>query len=164
MAYLNKEQYAYRRESAARRNADNEAVAVEHGMTEEQAELISDLCRLRHELHTNMDRVTRSDTDLRIKAQLVAANAAIKESGLTPVPCIPTDEGDYIDIDDIDLLQEIEEWPESGTDEWQEKWNEEYSRIYDELEQLNSDIEHYLADIDRQYGTAWCPSGALRIF
>lgn len=164
MAYLNKEQYAYRRESAARRNADNEVVAVEHGMTGEQAELISDLCRLRHELHTNMDRVTRSDTDLRIKAQLVAANAAIKESGLTPVPCIPTDEGDYIDIDDIDLLQEIEEWPESGTDEWQEKWNEEYSRIYDELEQLNSDIEHYLADIDRQYGTAWCPSGALRIF
>ena len=150
MAYLNKEQYAYRRESAARRNADNEVVAVEHGMTGEQAELISDLCRLRHELHTNMDRVTRSDTDLRIKAQLVAANAAIKESGLTPVPCIPTDEGDYIDIDDIDLLQEIEEWPESGTDEWQEKWNEEYSRIYDELEQLNSDIEHYLADIDRQ--------------
>ena len=164
MAYLNKEQYAYRRESAARRNADNEVVAVEHGMTGEQAELISDLCRLRHELHTNMDRVTRSDTDLRIKAQLVAANAAIKESGLTPVPCIPTDEGDYIDIDDIDLLQEIEEWPESRTDEWQEKWNEEYSRIYDELEQLNSDIEHYLADIDKQYGTAWCPSGALRAF
>lgn len=163
MAYLNKDQYAYRRESAARRNADNEVVAVEHGMTEEQAELISDLCRLRHELHTNMDRVTRSDTDLRIKAQLVAANAAIKESGLTPVPCIPTDEGDYIDIDDIDLLQEIEDWPESCTDEWQEKWNEEYSRIYDELEQLNSGIEHYLADIDRQYGTAWCPSGALRI-
>ena len=91
MAHLNKEQYAYRRESAARRNADNETVAVEHGMTEEQAGLISDLCRLRHELHTNMDAVTRSDADLRIKAQLVAANAAIKESGLTPVPCIPTD-------------------------------------------------------------------------
>jgi len=163
MAYLNKEQYAYRRESAERRNADNEAVAVEHGMTEEQAGLISDLCRLRHELHTNMDAVTRSD-DLRIKAQLVVANAAIKESGLTPVPCIPTGDGDYIDIDDIDELLEIEDWPESGTDEWQEKWNEEYSRIYDELEQLNSDIEKYLAEIDRQYGTAWCPSGALRIF
>ncbi len=163
MAYLNKEQYAYRRESAERRNADNEVVAVEHGMTEEQAGLISDLCRLRHELHTNMDAVTRSD-DLRIKAQLVVANAAIKESGLTPVPCIPTGDGDYIDIDDIDELLEIEDWPESGTDEWQEKWNEEYSRIYDELEQLNSDIEKYLAEIDRQYGTAWCPSGALRIF
>lgn len=164
MAYLNKEQYAYRRESAARRNADNEAVAVEHGMTEAQAGLISDLCRLRHELHTNMDRVTRSDSNLCIKAQLVAANAAIKESGLTPVPCIPTGEGDYIDIDDLDELQEIEDWPDSGTDEWQEKWDEEYSRIYDELEQLNSDIDKYLAEIDRKYGTAWCPSGALRIF
>jgi hypothetical protein len=111
-----------------------------------------------------MDAVTRSDAYLRIKAQLVAANTAIKESGLTPVPCIPTGEGDYIDIDDIDELQEIEDWPESGTDEWQEKWDEEYFRIYDELEQLNSDIEKYLAEIDRQYGTAWCPSGALRIF
>lgn len=164
MAYLNKEQYAYRRESAARRNADNESVAVEHGMTEAQAGLISDLCRLRHELHTNMDAVTRSDAYLCIKAQLVAANTAIKESGLTPVPCIPTGEGDYIDIDDLYELQEIEDWPDSGTDEWQEKWDEEYHRIYDELEQLNSDIEKYLAEIDRQYGTAWCPSGALRIF
>ncbi len=163
MAYLNKEQYAYRRESAARRNADNEAVAVEHGMTEEQAGLISDLCRLRHELHTNMDRVTRSDADLRIKSKLVAANAAIKESGLMPAPCIPTGEGDYIDIDDIDVLQEIEEWPESGTQAYQDKYDDEYYRIYDELEQLNSGIEHYLADIDKQYGTAWCPSGALRI-
>ena len=164
MGYLKKEQYDYRRESAARRNAENEAVAVEHGMTEEQAGFISDLCRLRHELHTHMDAVTRSDADLRIKAKLVAANAAIKGSGLTPVPCIPTGEGDYIDIDDIDELLEIEDWPESGTDEWQKKWDEEYSRIYGELEQLNSDIEHYLADIDKQYGTAWFPSGALRVF
>lgn len=163
MAFLKKEQYAYRREAAARRAADNEQIAVEHGMTEEQAELISELCRLRHELHTNMNKVTRSDNDLRIKEQLVKLNAAIRESGLKPAECMPSDETDYIDIDDIDLLLDLCEWPESGTREWQDKYDDEYSRIYGELEQLNNDIEKYLAEIDKQYGTSWCPTGALRI-
>ena len=84
MAYLTKEQYDYRRNAAAVRAADNEQIAVEHGMTEEQAELISNLCALRHELHTNMDKVTVSDADLRIKSRLVKLNAAIRESGLNP--------------------------------------------------------------------------------
>jgi len=163
MAYLKKEQYEYRERAAAKRAADNEAVAVEHGMTEEQAELISDLCALRHELHTNMDKVTVSDNDLRIKTRLVRLNAAIRESGLKPAECMPSDTADYIDIDDIDLLYETDEWPESGTREWQDKYDDEYSRIYDELEQLNNDIEKYLAEIDKQYGTSWCPTGALRI-
>lgn len=40
MAYLNQKQYDYRRESAAARNLNNEEIAVEHGMSEEQAELL----------------------------------------------------------------------------------------------------------------------------
>ena len=163
MAYLKKEQYEYRREAAARRAADNEQIAVEHGMTENQAELISELCRLRHELHTNMDKVTVNDADLCIKSRLVKLNAAIRESGLKPAECMPSDEGDYIDIDDIDVLYECDEWPESGTQEWQDKYDDEYARIYSELEKLNGDIEKYLAEIDKQYGTKWCPTGALRI-
>lgn len=163
MAYLNKEQYAYRREAAARRAADNEAIAVEHGMTEEQAELISRLCSLRHELHSNMDEVTNGDGNLDIKGRLVECAREIDESGLPQVPCIPIAEGDYIDIDSIDELLEYGEWPESGTDEWQEKYDDEYFRIYGELSDLNDEIEKYLAEIDRLYGTSWCPTGALRI-
>ena len=163
MAYLSKEQYAYRREAAARRAADNEQIAVEHGMTEKQAELISELCRLRHELHTNMGKVAASDADLCIKSKLVKLNAAIRESGLKPAECMPSDESDYIDIDDINELYEYDEWPESGTQEWQDKYDDEYARICSELEQLNGDIEKYLAEIDKQYGTSWCPTGALRI-
>lgn len=163
MAYLNKEQYAYRREAAARRAADNEAIAVEHGMTEEQAELISRLCSLRHELHSNMDEVTKGDGNLDIKGRLVELAREIDEAGLPQVPCIPIAEGDYIDIDSIDDLLEYGEWPESGTDEWQEKYDDEYFRIHDELSDLNNEIEKYLAGIDKQYGTKWCPTGALRI-
>lgn len=51
MAYLNQKQYDYRRESAAARNLNNEEIAVEHGMSEEQAALISRLCAVRHEFH-----------------------------------------------------------------------------------------------------------------
>ncbi len=163
MAKLTKEQYAYRRESAARRNADNEAIAVEHGMTEEQAELISKLCTLRHELHSNMDKVASNDSQLNIKGQLVELAREIDEAGLPQVPCIPIAEGAYIDIDSLDELLEYGEWPESGTDEWQEKYDDEDFRIYNELSNLNKEIEKYLAEIDRQYGTKWCPTGALRI-
>ena len=163
MAYLKKEQYDYRKKAAARRSADNEAIAVEHGMTGKQAELISELCRLRHELHTNMNKVTVSDADMRIKSRLVKLNAAIRESGLKPAECMPSCEDDYIDIDDIDELYECDEWPEPGTREWQDKYDDEYARIYGELEQLNDDIEKYLAGIDKQYGTKWCPTGELRI-
>lgn len=54
MAYLTKEQYEYRRESAARRNIHSVAVAVEHGMTEKEAELICELCSTRHEMLCNI--------------------------------------------------------------------------------------------------------------
>lgn len=163
MAKLTKEQYAYRRESAARRAADNEAIAVEHGMTEEQAELISKLCTLRHELHSNMDKVTSNDSQLDIKGQLVELAREFDEAGLPQVPCIPIAEGDYIDIDSLDELLECDVWSESHSEEWQCKYDDEYCRIYNELSDLNKEIEKYLAEIERQYGTKWCPTGALRI-
>lgn len=65
MAYLNKEQYEYRREAAAARNAKNESVAVENGMTEQQADLISRLCSLRHELHCSMDDIVKGNDGAR---------------------------------------------------------------------------------------------------
>ena len=163
MAYLKKEQYDYRRESAAKRAADNEAIAIEHGMTEKQAELISELCSLRHELHSNMDKVTKSDSQLDIKGQLVELARKIDEEGLPQVPGIPIAECDYIDIDSLEELLEYDAWPESGTQEWQDKYDDEFWRIHGELSNLNSEIEKYLADIDKQFGTSWCPTGALRI-
>ena len=163
MAYLKKEQYEYRSKAAAQRNARNEATAIANGMTEEQADTISRLCSLRHELHTNMDKVTNSDSDIRIKYRLVQLAREMHELGLEPIEGIPYGECDYIDIDDIDDLYEIEDWPESCTQEWQDMYDEEYSRIYEELEGLNKNIENWLAQIDKKYGTTFAPTGALRI-
>lgn len=163
MAHLNKAQYERRRENAAARNLTNEQVAVENGMTQEQAELITRLCSARHELHTNMDHVVKSD-EKRIKMSILDINADIKESGLTPMSFIPSSKDDYIDIDTIDEMYEWDEVPESGTAEWQEWYDDNYQRIFDELETLNKNIEAYLAEIDKKYNTSFCPTGALRIF
>lgn len=151
-----------RRRYAERKMIENQIIGIKNGMTEEQTNLIEELCSLRHELHTNKEKIAYSDADLRIMSRLVDLNADIQESGLKPIDTIPTYKGDYIDIDTIDLLQEIEEWPESGTQEWQDKYDTEFSRIMGELEDLNSTIENYLGDIDKKYGTHYRPTGMTR--
>lgn len=163
MAYLNKQQYEARERNAARRNAQNEEIGILNGMTEEQAELITDLCSLRHELHSSIDSLIKSETDM--GARLIRLNAAILESGLDCMDFIPTDEADYIDIDSIEGLHEYGEVPVPEDDDERQEWyNSNYERIYDDWENLNSQIEGYLRDIDKRYGTAFAPTGKLRIF
>lgn len=171
MAYLTKEQYEYRREAAASRAAENREIAIENGMTEEQANLISELCSLRHELHTNMDDLVTGNDNNRIEKRLIRLNSEIRESGLTPMSHIPSYEGYFIDIESMAMLEEDAasdycdySAPESGTDEWDEWYDENYSRIYDEWSEIHSGIESYLAEIDEKYGTHFKPTGALRIF
>lgn len=167
MAFLTKEQYDYRRKSAEARNLNNEEIAVNNGMTEEQAELISELASLRHEMHCNIDYLVNDGSYDRIGKNLALTNDKIKESGLPPV-CglndvteVLADDYAYIDIDDFNLLYELKLFPDDN-DERDQKINEEYERIYDEWSQLNNNIEKYLSEIDKKYGTHWCPTGALR--
>lgn len=60
MAKLNKEQYYRRAINAERRNANNEEIAVANGMPEHWAELVTELCRVRHEMHCNIDKLVWS--------------------------------------------------------------------------------------------------------
>lgn len=167
MAHLNSKQYDYRRESAAARNFNNEKNAVNNGMTEEQAELISELASLRHEMHCNINNLVNDGTYNKIGENLALTNERIKKSGLPPV-CGLNDVADVIaedmasiDIDDINLLYELGQIPDDS-DERDKKIEEESGRISDEWYQLNQDIEKYLSEIDGKYGTCWCPTGALR--
>lgn len=83
MAYLNKEQYEYRREAAAARNVKNESIAVDNGMTEQQADLISRLCSLRHELHCSMDDIVKgNDVAEDIRERFASLEDKMEESGL----------------------------------------------------------------------------------
>lgn len=161
MAYLNKAQYDYRREAAAARNISNEEIAVHNGMTSEQAELISKLCAIRHEFHCNIDNIVKSADNDSI-SDIVEIEKSINESGLPELDIVSR----LLDIDDLDgLVYEYgEDVPEDhDSEEFQNWYDDNYACIYSELEDVNKSIEKYLANIDNQYGTSWCPTGHLRI-
>lgn len=160
MAYLNQKQYDYRRESAAARNLNNEEIAVEHGMSEEQAALISRLCAIRHEFHCNIDNIVKS-ADNDSMSDIVEIEKSINESGLPELDIVSM----LLDIDDLDgLIYEYgDDVPEHDSQEFQDWYDDNYARIYSELEEINNNIEIYLSNIDKKYGTSWCPTGALRV-
>lgn len=162
MAYLNKQQYGYRRESAAARNLNNEEIAVQNGMTSDQAELISKLCAIRHDFHCNIDSIVKGGEDNSISDEIENIEYGINESGLPELDIVSM----LLDIDDLDgLVYEYgEDVPKDHDSEGFQNWyDDNYARIYSELEEVNKSIEKYLANIDNQYGTSWCPTGQLRI-
>lgn len=159
MAYLNQKQYDYRRESAAARNLNNEEIAVEHGMSEEQAELISRLCAIRHEFHCNIDNIVKS-ADNDSMSDIVEIEKSINESGLPELDIVSM----LLDIDDLDgLIYEYgNDVPEDhDSQDFLDWYDDNYVRISSELEEVNKAIETYLANIDSRYGTHWCPTGHL---
>lgn len=161
MAYLKQKQYDYRRESAAARNLNNEEIAVEHGMSEEQAELISRLCAIRHEFHCNIDNIVKS-ADNDSMSDIVEIEKSINESGLPELDIVSM----LLDIDDLDgLIYEYgNDVPEDhDSQDFHDWYDDNYVRISSELEEVNKAIETYLANIDSRYGTHWCPTGHLRL-
>ncbi len=164
MAYLNKEQYEYRREAAAARNVKNESIAVDNGMTEQQADLISRLCSLRHELHCSMDDIVKgNDVAKDIRERFASLEDKMGESDLPELGV----SGWLEDLDDMDGLIYYygEDVPEDhDSDEFKEWYNNEYKRVYDELSELHDSIEKYLKEIDEKYKTSFWPTGALRNF
>ena len=160
MAYLNQKQYDYRRESAAARNLNNEEIAVEHGMSEEQAGLISKLCAIRHEFHCNIDKIVKS-ADNDSMSDIVEIEKSINESGLPELDIVSM----LLDIDDLDgLIYEYgDDVPDHDSQEFQDWYDDNYARISSELEGINKNIEKYLSNLDAKYGTHWCPTGALRV-
>ena len=161
MAILDKNAYYGKMIYTGKKMAENREIET---LTEEQHDALEMICRARHELHTNMDRIVKG-SERNYLGDIVRANSALEESGLNIIDGIPTDTVDYIDIDSIRELEDIGEAPSrDNEDEWQEWYNAEYHRIYDELENLNKTIEKYLEQIDIEHGTHYAPTGKSRIF
>lgn len=161
MAKLDKNAYYGKMIYAGKKMAENKEIET---LTEEQHDALSQMCSARHILHTNIDRITKgSEQDY--LGNIIEANGTLKKSALPIIEGIPTDTIDYIDIDSIGELEDLGEAPSrDDEDEWQEWYDAEYSRIYDELENLNKTIEKYLEQIDTERGTHYAPTGASRIF
>lgn len=161
MAYLNQHQYDYRRESAARRAAENSDIGQQNGMTEREAEFITELCSLRHEMHSNIRSYIQSSAD--ISDEMIKLRDSINDTSLPRLDYGRFNDSEFIDIDTIDLLYEIDDVPEDDQ-ERKEWYTENYERIYSDWEELNDIIERYLAEIDNKYKTSFAPTGKLRVF
>lgn len=157
-----KEIYARKAEWAAKRHAKNSATGQLNGMSEDLTEAIERLCSLRHELHTSEKSIFLREADT--LSQLVKINHTLAELGHV-MTFIPSDVSDYIDIDSDDVVYFYaeEEGIEVGTDEFMEFYEEHYTRVVGELNDLNNKIEGYLRDIDNRYGTSYCPTGYTRL-
>nr|DAH79223.1 MAG TPA: Cpf1/RNA Complex FUNCTION-RNA complex.49A [Caudoviricetes sp.] len=161
MGYLSKDQHERRAESAARRNRANEEIAVENGMTDEQAGLISDLCNLRHELHTNLNSIATGGGNKTLN-EIDDLNERIKEAGLQGVKFSQ----DITMIDDMYTLPDYaDDVPNDHESNDFKRWYEtNHARILNELEAVNNEIETYLREIDSKYKTHFEPTGLQRIF
>lgn len=157
MAYLSKSKYEKRAENAAIRMANNAQIS---SLTDEQHEALKELSSRRHEMHANMDSCVISREN-NIMTSLEKSGVMLAQAGI-PCPALPSDEVNYIDIDDIDSLYEYDDVPEDD-EERQEWYDDNYSRIISELSELNEQIEDYLRSIDEQHGTSYCPTGKQRI-
>ena len=169
MAYLTKEQYNYRRESAAQRMADNAEIET---LTPEQHEILAELCALRHWLHSEVrpisfyytshsdyDTLTELTSDLTGEERNFAK--IIEETG--------------IDFDLTNLRNIISDLSVMDTDGYTEELSEDDDERKEQIEEIiseygrlqeniNTEIEKFLAQVDKEYGTNYCPTGALRIF
>jgi len=152
MAKLTQEQYQKRKENAIQRQEENKKIET---LTEEQHDALAELCSIRHEVHsaTKSMYYTESSTYSELWSRLEEIYDHIKELKigdlkLRPFEQFPCDnDRTYGIIDD--------------TDEAEEKNIVEF---FDMMNDLNNEIEEFLRKIDKQHGTNYAPSGALRLF
>lgn len=94
-------------------------------------------------------------------SDIVEIEKSINDSGLPELDIVSI----LLDIDDLDgLIYEYgDDVPDHDSQDFQDLYDDNYARIYSELEEINKNIEIYLSNIDAKYGTHWCPTGALRV-
>ena len=165
MAYLNKYQYDKRQRAAQERNARNADKAMLQGMTEEQADAVQELCGFRHEFHCNIEKIAENyDYCSWYLAKLEDLDDKLAELGLPTI-----EHKDWEDYDNMDIctsLPDIYDMPDRDENEkvWLDWYNEQMSRIIDDLSALNDAIEEVLSEIDTKYQTNFAPTGAQRLY
>ena len=153
MAYFSKEIYERKNEYAAKRMQEN---TLNKNLTEEQHEALAKLCKFRHEWHCNYKSVFCSES---AKArELGQYLAELDDNGYIIAEGLPKLTGfDVLDLNDDNLAKENGYDLSDNT-----QYDEYYSHCIDQYKNVNDCIEKYLAEIDKKYGTNYCPSGLSR--
>lgn len=156
MGQINKQQYECRRESAARRMAENAEVTT---LTSEQHELLAEIASARHAMHTKAKEMYNCESAGYSSLWSVwfdgsrSINERLEKESM-PTISYSMSECDFPTSDDrqLGLIND--------TDEAEE---ENIEKFYELHGKLNNDIERYLRQIDERYGTKYAPSGKLRV-
>ena len=147
---MHPELYEKRRENADRRYLENKKIT---SLTEEQHDVLADLCTIRHDIHCSWRSMYLSESGCNLYSQLMELVEEIKNINLGKISIpepenIPGDEDRYIGL--------IED-----TDEAED---ENYEKFCDIMEEINTKIEEFLRKIDNNHGTNYAPTGAHRIW
>ena len=157
MAYLNKEAYERKEAYANRRmlqNAENES------LTPEQHEVLAWLCSKRHEVHTNQEDFFYSES-----------SNSTEYWNLIDDGCgngVIRDKLSSVDLPDLKWSFSVDDYmtdalsTEFGYSE--EDTDAELESCIEMAGKFNNDIESYLREIDKRYGTNYCPSGVGRLY
>ncbi len=166
MATLTKDDYFWRQQRAVRRFHEAAAVAIEHGMTEEQTDIIGELQSLRHNLHCNIESVAISD-DNDYTRKIMAINRRLNEVGLPTIDGVSIYEDDYPDFDDMDTrFYDAEISGELPSDDKErDKWYlEQLEEAKEQLYTIHDAMERCLDKIDKIYNTNFAPTRAQRLY
>ncbi len=160
MARLSKEAYEGKERFAGQRMAEN---AKNENLNAEQHEVLSEICRLRHELHISH------------RSLFIGENADklvdFLENWISNAKAVNLPTWDYCDVN-VDMLPspiDLEIDPEDWYDEEEgEDYQTGFSRCFEKAcakySEINDTIESFLRKIDETFGTDYCPSGASRLF
>ena len=155
MGYVNKEGYERKREYAARKHAEQKENC--NTLTEDQHDVISWLCGVRHYIHTHMEAYYNSEHsdhctlynyiygDSRINAELVRVG----------LPVIQWTIDEFDTISDFDYYEGLTDFEDCETAK---------EAAYTQISILHNQIEDYLYSIDKKHHTEYAPTGATRIY
>lgn len=150
-----------------KRNRENEQITT---LTEEQHDVIQWLCEVRHDIHTSWGGMFNAESADFDKWELLSGDNSINnrltevdlpeiEFGINFDLITSTADWDYI-LNTDDYEARAEEQNMTGFQLWYE---EAYADFCKDMNKVNEAIEKYLADIDKQHGTRYCPSGRQRM-
>ena len=157
MAQLDKKAYEGKREWAAKRMAENAKIET---LTEKQHDVLQWLCTVRHDVHCNQEDFFNDE----------ASNNSVYLDYI--------DDGNGLGIIQERLIEvnlpnlrwsfSIDDYMTDGMcyelEYTEDETEHERENCLDMAKKFNNDIEEYLANIDKEHGTNYCPSGATRIY
>ena len=162
MAYFAKDQYAGKKEYAAKVSADNEKILREAGMSEEETELLIDLSHTRHELHSSRGQELRNLFDKvghQYSADETLVDKANKIAEKYNLPTMPAPGIPEIDLDDdYDMIADFfGVTKEEVEKDFEENTGEYYQDILLEWEKAQNkashDIRVFFYHVNKKYGT-----------